>query len=156
MPDAYLALKVLHILGATVLFGTGIGTAFHFWMAHRSGNIAAIHQAARTTVIADFVFTTPAIVLQPATGIALAMMAGFPLAATWIVASIVLYVVAGACWLPVVVIQVRMRNLAAKCLREGGVLPPEYFRLARIWFALGWPAFAALIAVFGLMVARPA
>jgi uncharacterized membrane protein len=139
-----------------VLFGTGIGTAFHFWMAHRSGNIAAIHQAARTTVIADLVFTTPAIVLQPLTGVALAMMAGFALTSFWIVASIVLYLVAGACWLPVVVIQLRMRNLAAESLREGGVLPPEYFRLARIWFALGWPAFAALVVVFGLMAAKPA
>jgi len=156
VPDAYITVKVLHVLGSTVLFGTGIGTAFHFWMAHRSGNIAAIHQAARTTVLADLVFTTPAIILQPITGVALAMMAGFALTAFWIVASIGLYVLAGACWLPVVAIQVRMRNLAAASLREGRVLPPEYFRLAKIWFALGLPAFVALVVVFGLMVVRPA
>jgi uncharacterized membrane protein len=156
MPDTYLMLKVLHILGSTVLFGTGIGTAFHFWMANRSGDVAAIHQSARITVIADFAFTTPAVVLQPATGIALAAMAGFPLTSTWIVASFVLYGVAGACWLPVVVFQVRMRNLAAHSLRDAKPLPAEYHRLARAWFLLGWPAFASLLAVFWLMVAKPA
>ena len=149
-------LKVLHVISSTVLFGTGIGTAFHFWMAHRSGNVVAIHQAARTTVIADWVFTAPAIVLQPATGLVLAHLAGFPLHAFWIVASVILYLVAGACWVPVVVIQLRLRNLAAACVRDGSALPPEYFRLARLWFALGWPAFGALVAAFWLMVAKPA
>ena len=156
MYDAYIWAKVLHVIGSTVLFGTGIGTAFHFWMAHRSGNVVAIHQAARTTVIADWLFTTPAIVLQPVTGLALAHLAGFPLHAFWIVAAIVLYLAAGACWVPVVFIQIRLRDIAEACVREGKPLPPEYFRLARRWFILGWPAFGALVAVFWLMVAKPA
>ena len=156
MYDAYVWTKVLHVISSTVLFGTGIGTAFHFWMAHRSGNVVAIHQAARTTVIADWLFTTPAIVLQPATGFALAHMAGYPLQAFWIVAAIVLYLIAGACWVPVVLIQIHLRDLSGACMRNGTPLPPEYFRLAHLWFWLGWPAFGALAAVFWLMVAKPA
>jgi uncharacterized membrane protein len=154
--DTYLLLKTIHIVSSTVLFGTGLGTAFHFWLAHRSGRIEAIATAARSTVIADFLFTTPAVVIQPVTGIALALMAGFPLASTWILASIGLYLLAGGCWIPVVVIQMRMRRLAEHSLREGFPLPPTYFRLAQTWFLLGWPAFAALVAVFWLMVAKPA
>lgn len=153
---AYPILKTIHIVSSTVLFGTGLGTAFHFWLAHRTGRVEAIAVAARSTVIADFLFTAPAVVIQPATGVALALMAGFPLTATWILASIALYLAAGACWIPVVVIQIRMRSLAEQCLRDGSGLPPRYYRLARAWFALGWPAFLALVAVFWLMVAKPA
>jgi len=155
VPDLYLALKVVHVVSSTVLFGTGLGTAFHFWFAHRTGNVVAIHHAARSTVIADLVFTTPAIILQPVTGIAMALLAGHSLLATWIAASIVLYLLAGACWIPVVVIQLRMRDLAAACARDGLALPPRYRALARTWFVLGWPAFAALLAVCWLMVAKP-
>ena len=155
-PHAYLALKTVHIVSSTVLFGTGIGTAFHFWWAHRSGHVPAIAAAARSTVIADALFTSPAAIIQPATGIAMALYAGFPLGTTWIAAAFVLYGVAAACWIPVVFIQVRLRNIANACERDGAPLPAEYHRLFRIWFALGWPAFAALVAVFWLLVAKPA
>jgi uncharacterized membrane protein len=154
--ELYLPLKSLHIIGATVLFGTGLGTAFHFWYTIRTGSVAAIAQAARTTVLADWIFTLPAVVLQPVTGLALAHAAGFPLASTWIVASIGLYLVAGACWVPVVLIQLRMRDIACACEREGRALDPAFHRMARVWFALGWPAFIALLVVIWLMVARPA
>jgi uncharacterized membrane protein len=156
MGEWYLPLKWLHIVGATVLFGTGLGTAFHFWHTIRTGNVAAIAASARTTVLADYLFTLPAVLMQPATGVALALVAGYPLASTWIVASVVLYLVSGACWVPVVVIQVRMRNIAAECERAGRALDPGFHRLARAWFALGWPAFFALAIVFWLMIAKPA
>lgn len=152
----YLALKWLHVLGATVIFGTGLGTAFHFWLAHRTGNAALVAAAARSTVVADFVFTLPAAVLQPITGWALARVAGYPLDAPWILASFALYLLAGACWVPVVFLQLRMRDLADRCAAGGIPLGPEYRKLARAWFALGWPAFAALVIAIGLMVARPA
>src|SRR5678815_2012131 len=106
----YLALKWLHVLGATVIFGTGLGTAFHFWLAHRTGDATLVAAAARSAVIADFAFTLPAVVLQPLTGLALARTAGYPLDAPWILASFALYVLAGACWIPVVVLQLRMRD----------------------------------------------
>lgn len=155
MIEHFVLLEWLHILGAAILFGTGLGIAFNFWLALRGANVALIAAAARATVIADFVFTLPAVVLQPVTGIGLALGAGYPLLAPWIVYSTILYLVAGACWIPVVFIQLRMRDLAAKCLRESSALPGEFHRLARRWFLLGWPAFLAVIAIFWLMVARP-
>lgn len=155
MADFYVPLKWLHIVGATVLFGTGLGTAFHFWHAIRSGDVAAIAASARATVAADFLFTLPAALLQPVTGVLLAMAVGHPLASTWIVASSALYLVAGACWVPVVFVQLRMRDLAQAAAREGRALDPAFGRLARTWFALGWPAFVALMVAFWLMIAKP-
>ena len=155
MAEHYLLLKWLHIVGAAILFGTGLAIAFNFWLALRDSSVAVIAAAARATVIADLVFTLPAVVLQPVTGIALAMAAGYPLLSTWIVASTILFLVAGACWIPVVFIQVRLRDLAAKSAREGTALPEEFHRLARRWFVLGWPAFLAVGTIFWLMVARP-
>lgn len=152
---AYVALKWLHVVGAMVIFGTGLGTAFHFWLAHRTRDAVVVAAAARSTVIADFAFTLPAVVLQPITGFALARSVGYPLDAAWIVASFALYLLAGACWIPVVIIQRRMRDIAARCAREGAPLDREYARLARTWFILGWPAFAALLVAIGLMIARP-
>ena len=155
MPEAYILLKWLHIVGAVVLFGTGVGTAFHFWMANRSRDTRAIAVAARTTVIADYAFTLPAVILQPATGFAMALMAGFPLASSWIAISFALYLLAGACWIPVVVMQIRMMRIAAAAARDAAPLGPEYQRLFSRWFALGWPAFIALVVIFWLMVAKP-
>jgi uncharacterized membrane protein len=154
--DAYTLLKVVHILSATVLFGTGLGTALHFWLANRTGDVRAITVSARSTVFADFAFTTPAAIVQPVTGIALALMAGFPLSSPWIVISIALYLLAGACWVPVVFIQLRMRRMAEDAVANDRRLGPAYQRLLHAWFALGWPAFAALVIVFWLMVAKPA
>ncbi|MEO5693332.1 MAG: DUF2269 domain-containing protein [Usitatibacter sp.] len=156
MAEYYLPLKWLHIVGATVLFGTGIGTAFHFWHTLRSGNVAAIAASARATVLADWLFTSTSGVLQPITGVALAMAAGYPLSSTWIVASVALYIVAAACWLPVVFIQLRMRAIAERCEQEATQPGEEFHQLRRRWIALGWPAFIALAAVLWLMIARPA
>lgn len=156
MGELYLPLKWLHVVSATILFGTGLGTAFHFWHALRTGSVAAIASSARATVLADFAFTLPAGIVQPLSGLALAWAAGYPLASTWIMASAALYVVAGACWIPVVFIQLRLRRLAEACERDGTRPGAEFRALERRWFALGWPAFFALLAVFWLMVARPA
>jgi uncharacterized membrane protein len=156
MGEHYLALKWLHVIGATVLFGTGLGTAFHFWRTVRTGNVAAIAASARATVLADYVFTLTAGILQPVTGVLLAAAAGYPLGSTWIVASAALYVVTAACWVPVLFIQLRMRRIAERCEREGQPLGEEFRALFRRWFLLGWPAFIALSIVFWLMIARPA
>ncbi len=155
MNDHYLLLKTLHILSSAILFGTGIGTAFQMWFAHRGGNTAAIANVARNVVIADFVFTTPAVIVQPATGVALALAAGHDLLSPWLVLSYALFLLAGACWLPVVAIQIRVRDLLADAVVRGAALPPRYFRLMRTWFYLGWPAFIALVVVFWLMIAKP-
>jgi uncharacterized membrane protein len=151
----YLALKYLHVLGAAVLLGTGAGIAFFMLLAHRTGEARTVAAVARIVVIADFLFTATAVVAQPITGVLLAWAAGHSLTDGWIVLSTLLYLVTGAFWLPVVWMQMRMRDLAAAAAREGRPLPPEYHRLFRLWFAFGFPAFAAVLAIFWLMIARP-
>ena len=154
--EHYAWLKLVHILSSTLLFGTGLGTAFYLWRAHRSGDAAFMAQVARNVVIADTVFTLPSVIVQPVTGLAMAHLAGFPLGSTWIAASLGLYVVVGACWLPVVWIQVRVARLVAGAAAEGRPVPPEAHRLMAWWYALGWPAFLGVIAIFALMVFKPA
>jgi uncharacterized membrane protein len=152
---AYLLLKYLHVIGAVVLFGTGAGIAFFMLMAHVTGKAATIAAVARIVVIADFVFTATAVVLQPITGVALVWNVGYALNEGWIVLSIILYLVTGAFWLPVVWMQMRMRVLAENAAAEGQPLPPAYHRLFWTWFAFGFPAFASVAAIFWLMIARP-
>jgi uncharacterized membrane protein len=149
-------LRLIHVLGATVLFGTGLGIAFFMVMAHRTGDAARIAHVAATVVIADTVFTGTAVVLQPITGLWLAHIIGWPLGEGWIVLSIALYIVTGVFWLPVVAIQVRLRDLAREAAAAGTSLPKAYHRLYRVWFAFGFPAFFAVIGIFWLMLTRPA
>ena len=151
----YLALKYLHVIGAAVLLGTGAGIAFFMLRAHLTGEAAVIAAVARMVVLADFLFTATAVVAQPITGIALAEQARYSLNESWIVASIALYVLTGAFWIPVVWIQLQMRNLACAAASQGKPLPARYYRLFRIWFAFGFPAFAAVLVIFWLMISRP-
>ena len=155
MSDIYLALKLIHVIGSAVLFGTGWGIAFFMWMAHRTRDPAAIAQTVRVVVIADTVFTATAVVVQPATGFAMAALVGFSTYHLWFAASVALYVLVGLCWLPVVWIQIQLRNLAAAAARDGTALPERYHRLFRVWFWLGWPAFLGVIAIFALMIFKP-
>ena len=152
---AYYALKFLHVIGATVLLGTGAGIAFFMLLAHLTGQAAIIAAVARIVVIADFVFTATAVVAQPVTGMLLARHLGLPLTEPWIFWSLVLYVVTGAFWLPVVRMQMRLRDLAAAAATEGRALPRRYHLLFWWWFAFGFPAFAAVVAIFWLMIAKP-
>jgi uncharacterized membrane protein len=152
---AYQALLWVHILSSTLLFGTGLGTAFHGWMAQRSGDLRAIVVVSRSVVLADWLFTAPAVVVQPVTGAWMARLAGIPLATGWLALALGLYVLVGACWLPVVWLQTRMHAMARAALRTGEPLPARYHAHARWWFALGWPAFLAVIGIFYLMVFKP-
>ena len=149
-------LKLLHVLGAAVLFGTGAGIAFFMLMAHRTGNPAVVAAVARMVVRADFLFTATTVVLQPISGLLLAHGKGWRLAEGWILASLALYLLVGLCWLPVVAIQMRMARLAGIAAATGSALPEAYHRLFKIWFVLGWPAFAGVIGIFWLMTAKPA
>jgi uncharacterized membrane protein len=151
----YYLLKWLHVIGAAVLLGTGAGIAFFMLMAHRTGDVRVIAAVARIVVVADYVFTATAVVGQPITGLLLARTVGYSLSEGWIVASILLYLFTGAFWLPVVWMQSRMRALARQAADAGTPLPPEYHRLFRWWFAFGFPAFTAVLAIFWLMIARP-
>ena len=152
----YLTVKWIHILSSTFLFGTGIGSAFYMLFVSLARDPRAIATVARFVVIADWVFTTPAIIVQPVSGWYLKSVIGVPLDATWMAWSIALYLLAGACWLPVVWMQIRMREMARVAVEEGTELPPRYWRFFRVWVLLGIPAFAALVVVFYLMVAKPA
>jgi uncharacterized membrane protein len=152
----YFLLKYLHVIGASVLLGTGAGIAFFMLVAHRTGDAHVVAGVARIVVIADFLFTATAVVLQPITGAALVWHVGYSFGDQWILLSILLYLVTGAFWLPVVWMQARMRTLAAEAASAGRPLPPAYHRLFRWWFAFGFPAFAAVAAIFWLMIARPA
>lgn len=151
----YFVLKFLHIIGASVLLGTGAGIAFFMLMAHISGRAAIIAGVARIVVIADFIFTATAVVAQPITGVLLARNVGYSLLNGWIFWSIVLYLVTGAFWLPVVWMQMRMRDLAEEAASRNQELPRSYHRLFWWWFAFGFPAFAAVAVIFWLMIARP-
>ena len=149
-------LRLVHVIGATVLFGTGAGIAFFMVMAHRTRDPAIIAHVGGTVVVADTVFTATAVILQPITGAWLAHDLGWSLWEGWIVLSLMLYVVTGLFWLPVVYIQVAMRSLARTAASNGAVLPPRYFHLYRIWFACGFPAFFSVLTIFWLMLTRPA
>ena len=151
---SYAAIKTLHILSMVLLFGTGLGSAFYKWMADRSGNVAHIAITNRHVVLADWIFTTPTVVFQPLSGIWLAHLAGWSLATPWLAASLGLYVLAGACWVPVVFLQIRMERLAREAAARSAPLPSAYWRLARAWFWLGVPAFAAMVLVVALMVGK--
>lgn len=151
-----LALRWMHVTGAAVLFGTGAGIAFFMLIAHRTGDPRLIAHTAGTVVLADTLFTATAVVLQPITGYLLARDIGWPLTEPWLVLSLVLYVLTGAFWLPVVVIQIRLRDLARAAVANQTPLPERYFKLFRIWFICGFPAFFAVAAILWLMLARPA
>jgi uncharacterized membrane protein len=150
-----LILKWLHVIGAAVLLGTGAGIAFFMLMAHRTREPAIIAHVARTVVMADTLFTATAVIAQPVTGLLLAHYTGWRLSDGWLMLSIGLYVLTGLFWLPVVWIQIRLRRLAEAAICAGGSLPASYDRLFRIWLALGFPAFAAVLGIFWLMLAKP-
>ncbi len=151
----YLVVKWLHVLSSTVLFGTGLGSAFYLFFTNRSGDVRAIAIVSRRVVVADWLFTTPTAIVQPLSGFWLLHLSGIPWTSGWIVWSLALYVLAGACWLPVVWIQIRMAAMAERAAAAGEALPARFWRYHAIWTALGWPAFLAFIAIFYLMVVKP-
>lgn len=152
----YLLLKTLHILSSTLLFGTGLGSAYYAWRAWKSAQVATIATTFRHLVSADWLFTTPTAVIQPLSGLAMVHLGGWPLSQSWLLVTLILYALAGLCWLPVVWLQIRVRDLAVQAERDDTPLPARAGRYMAWWFALGWPAFAAFVAIFALMVVKPA
>lgn len=153
--DALDLLRWLHVVGAAVLLGTGVGIACFMVMANRTGDARLIAHVAETVVIADFAFTATAVVAQPITGYLLARQIGWALTEGWVALSLALYVITGLFWLPVVWIQMRLRDLAREASSKDGLLPPVYRRLYGIWLACGFPAFISVLAILWLMLARP-
>jgi uncharacterized membrane protein len=151
----YFIVKYLHVLGAVVILGTGTGIAFFMLMAHRSGDAAFIARTAATVVIADMLFTLSAVLLQPVTGGLLMMLSATSFADRWLVSSLGLYVVAGLFWIPVIFMQIEMRDLAQTAVAQHQPLPPRYFVLFRRWFMFGIPGFGAVMVILWLMLAKP-
>ena len=149
---SYLSLKYLHVLSMVVLFGTGLGSAWYKWMADRSRDLAHIALINRQVVLADWLFTTPTVIIQPVSGLWMLHFMQIPLTTPWVLASLVLYGLAGLCWLPVVSLQIRMRRLSDHALAMNVGLSADYWRCARLWFWLGVPAFLAMLLVVLLMV----
>ena len=154
--DIYLLVKWLHIVSSTVLFGFGAGTAWYLWNSHLTGDAALIAKVGRMVVKADWIFTGTSGVLQPVSGVLLIKLAGYSLAEPWLLAAYALYLLAFACWAPVVWLQIRAQRLAQQAADNGTPLGADYRRTMHLWFTLGWPAFIGLVAVFWLMVAKPA
>lgn len=144
-----------HVIGACVLLGTGAGIAFFMLVSNRSGDPALIAHTSGIVVLADLVFTATAAIAQPVTGWLLAREIGWPLFEGWVLLSLGLYVVVGIFWLPVVWIQIRMHRLAIAARESHAPLPPAYHSLYRIWFACGFPAFFAVLAILWLMLTKP-
>lgn len=151
----YLWMKWVHILSSTLLMGTGLGIAFFMWVAHLRGEPRMIAGTARTVVIADALFTAPSVVVQFLSGLWLVDALGLPLSTFWVRTALLLFFLIGACWLPVLWLQIRARDLAVQALAEGVALPPAYHQAMRWWFLLGCPAFIAVVVIFWLMVMKP-
>ena len=155
LSDPYLLARGLHIFSAFLLFGTGLGTAFHMYLACRSGEVAGIAQVSRQVVLADWIFTTPAGLVQPATGLWLIHLAGYGFAEPWLLVSYLLYALAGLAWLVVVKLQLDMRRLAETAQRDRSGLTESFTRAFRLWVRLGWVGFGGLIGVYTLMIFKP-
>lgn len=153
--DLYLLVKTLHILSASVIFGTGMGIAFFMLAAHLKGALPTRLFNAKMTVLADYCFTLPAVIIQPLSGFWLVYEGGYHYSETWLLLTYALYVLVGIFWIPVVFIQIRLRNILQYAKDQNAALPPSYNKLMKSWFILGWPAFFSIIAIFYLMVARP-
>ena len=151
----YFLVKYLHVLGAIVILGTGSGIAFFMLMAHRTNDVAFIARMASVVVVADAIFTLSAVILQPLTGGLLMMLSATPITEQWLLASLALYVVAGLFWIPVVFMQIEMRDLAREAADQRAALPERYFILFRRWFAFGFPGFGATMLILWLMIAKP-
>jgi uncharacterized membrane protein len=156
MIEQVLLLKLIHVVSATVLFGTGLGVAYFMLMAYRTRDAFIIAHTAGMVVIADAAFVANAAIVQPVTGVQLALAIGYSLSEAWLVATFALYALIVVCWLPVLWLQVRMRDIARAAAEEGTELPQRYHRLFRIWLMLGWPAYISMLAIFVLMIFKPA
>ncbi|MFA6904457.1 MAG: DUF2269 domain-containing protein [Gallionellaceae bacterium] len=148
-------LKLIHILSSVLMVGTGFGSAFYMFMANRSNNLQAQVIVSRLVVKADWWFTTPTVIIQPVSGFAMLYLAGWPMDANWLLWTYALYALAAVCWLPVVWLQIKMRNMALEASANSTALPALFWRYARYWEMLGYPAFVAMLAIYWLMVARP-
>lgn len=154
--DWYLTIKTIHIICSAILFGTGTGIAFFMYRSHFTEDLGKKFYAIQNTVLADYLFTLPAVIIQPVSGFWLITQGGYDWTQLWLVLTFVIYIITGLCWLPVVWIQIQLKNMLAENIDMGVELHDRFQRLFKIWLSLGFPAFIGLIIVFFLMVFKPA
>ena len=152
--DNYLLIKMIHILSSVIVAGTGIGIAFFMFMANRSSNLIALTITARHVVLADWIFTAPAVVVQFLSGLLLMIKLGYSFTSTWFLLVFSLFIFIGMCWVPVVGIQYKLKALAESSL-DSGKLDPKFTKMMRLWTVLGVPAFISIIVIFWLMIFKP-
>jgi uncharacterized membrane protein len=151
----YFLVKYLHVVGAIVILGTGTGIAFFMLMAHRSRDAAFIARTAGVVVIADMLFTLSAVILQPISGGFLMALSATSFTERWLMVSLALYVLAGVFWIPVIFLQIEIRDLARAADEKAQPLPPRYFALFRRWVLFGIPGFGSVVIILWLMIAKP-
>jgi uncharacterized membrane protein len=151
----YFVVKYLHVLGAIVILGTGSGIAFFMLMAHLSRDAVFIARTASVVVLADMMFTLSAVIAQPVSGGILMMLSSTSVTEGWLAASLALYAVAGLFWVPVIFMQMEMRDLTRVAAEKGHPLPPRYLVLFRRWFVFGIPGFGSVLIILYLMIAKP-
>ena len=147
----YPTVKFIHIISATLLFGTGLGSAFYMFMAYRTGNTKIMAATNKFVVIADFIFTTPTVIIQLVSGLYLLNYLGLEWTSPWSLSVLGLYAFVGACWLPVVWLQIWLRNRAQELDH-----PDAQYRLRmKIWLILGLLAFPAVVLLYVFMIYKP-
>lgn len=152
--NSYLILKYIHVLSGAVLLGTGIGIAYFLLTAHLSRNLEAMRVVARHVILADWIFTATAVVVQPVSGVLMMLERGWSFTSSWFIATVALYVVVGLCWIPVVVLQYRMSRMLREAANHAA-LGADYYCAFRLWVMLGIPAFALVLALYAVMIFKP-
>ncbi|WP_455927777.1 DUF2269 family protein [Pseudomonas capeferrum] len=150
----YLGLKYIHILAAIFLFGFGMGSYLYLIAASRTANPHVIAHVARMVVRFDTWITTPAGFIQIITGFLLIRLAGLPLTTEWVLTSLIIFLCVGALWLPVLVLQKRLQQMALSAVETGRVLDDGYAGVYRKWFWMGVFGFLGMFLIVMIMVTK--
>lgn len=146
----YLTLKIIHILSATIMIGTGLGSAFYLFVSYKTALFTTVKDVLKIVIIADLIFTTPSVIVQLVTGLMLADRLNLTNTRWyWVVLSISFLVL--VLWLGAVVIQYRLKRI----IIDKKSLPALFDKLMSIWFYLGVPSFGLAIFLYYLMIYKP-
>ena len=148
----YNTLITLHIISVILLLGVGGGSAFYKFMSDRSGNLEVIVHTNKMVVLADWLFTTPSVLLQPITGLMLANLMGYSFDELWLLLSVTLYVFSTLLWLVAVWLQIKMKKMARSAVEQKVNLGEAYAKLVNYWIWLGVFSAFSMGTVFYLMI----
>ncbi len=144
---SYPLLKLIHIISATIMIGTGLGSAFYLYFTYKKGQVSTVKEVLKLVVTADTIFTTPSVVIQFITGLLLSNLLGFTYTNWfWVVLSVSFVVL--ILWVRAALIQLKLK----KILDKEKSLTVQFHRLMKIWFYLGVPSFLGAVYIYYLMV----